>query len=130
LTGQQSCSIFGHKPASISRVNSPTSNYLVVTGILLVCISSMQQKCGRLGQLPRGATRAPVLRRNVIAAAQTTTPDVSKRQPQGEARSHETDIVVIGSGIGGLSCAALLARYGHKVTMSYDHHLDSGERQL
>ncbi|NES01044.1 MAG: NAD(P)-binding protein, partial [Symploca sp. SIO1B1] len=28
-----------------------------------------------------------------------------------------TDIVVIGSGVGGLSCAALLARYGYDVVV-------------
>lgn len=35
----------------------------------------------------------------------------------GSAPSHETDIIVIGSGIGGLSCAALLAKYGYKVSL-------------
>ena len=30
-------------------------------------------------------------------------------------RSHETDVVVIGSGLGGLCCAAMLASYGVKV---------------
>ena len=34
---------------------------------------------------------------------------------QGTDKSHDTDVVVIGSGIGGLSCAALLAKYGVKV---------------
>ena len=34
----------------------------------------------------------------------------------GDARSHETDVVVIGSGIGGLSCAAMLAKYGYQVS--------------
>lgn len=30
-------------------------------------------------------------------------------------RSHETDVVVIGSGLGGLCCAAMLASYGLQV---------------
>lgn len=38
----------------------------------------------------------------------------------------ETDIVVIGSGIGGLSCAALLARYGFKVIVCESHSLAGG----
>lgn len=37
-----------------------------------------------------------------------------------------TDIVVIGSGIGGLSCAALLARYGYQVTVCESHSLPGG----
>jgi glycine/D-amino acid oxidase-like deaminating enzyme len=37
------------------------------------------------------------------------------KQATGEGRSHTADVVVIGSGIGGLSCAALLARYGYQV---------------
>lgn len=38
----------------------------------------------------------------------------------------QTDIVVIGSGIGGLSCAALLARYGFEVTVCESHSLPGG----
>lgn len=34
---------------------------------------------------------------------------------------HEADVVVIGSGIGGLSCAALLAKYGLQVTVLESH---------
>lgn len=41
-------------------------------------------------------------------------------------RSHETDVVVIGSGIGGLCCAALLARYGYKVTVVEAHYHAGG----
>jgi len=37
-----------------------------------------------------------------------------------------TDIVVIGSGIGGLSCAALLARYGFEVTLCESHSIPGG----
>ncbi|EFJ44494.1 hypothetical protein VOLCADRAFT_64714 [Volvox carteri f. nagariensis] len=43
-----------------------------------------------------------------------------------ENRSHETDFVVIGSGIGGLCCAALLAKYGYKVTVCESHYLAGG----
>ncbi len=37
----------------------------------------------------------------------------------------ETDVVVIGSGIGGLSCAALLAYYGEDVRV-YESHYHAG----
>ncbi|AUT01100.1 carotene isomerase [Nostoc sp. CENA543] len=37
-----------------------------------------------------------------------------------------TDIIVIGSGIGGLSCAALLARYGLEVTVFESHSIPGG----
>ncbi len=37
-----------------------------------------------------------------------------------------TDVVVIGSGIGGLSCAALLARYGFDVTVCESHSIAGG----
>ncbi|MGB7440193.1 MAG: NAD(P)/FAD-dependent oxidoreductase [Coleofasciculaceae cyanobacterium] len=38
----------------------------------------------------------------------------------------QTDIIVIGSGIGGLGCAALLARYGFDVTVCESHSLPGG----
>ncbi len=37
-----------------------------------------------------------------------------------------TDVIVIGSGIGGLSCAALLARYGFEVTVCESHAIAGG----
>jgi phytoene dehydrogenase-like protein len=37
-----------------------------------------------------------------------------------------TDVVIIGSGIGGLSCAALLAHYGFRVTVCESHSLPGG----
>lgn len=40
--------------------------------------------------------------------------------------SEQTDVVVIGSGIGGLCCAALLAHYGLKVTLCESHTLLGG----
>ncbi|MBC1266994.1 NAD(P)/FAD-dependent oxidoreductase [Trichormus variabilis FSR] len=38
----------------------------------------------------------------------------------------QTDVVVIGSGVGGLSCAALLARYGFDVTVCESHSIPGG----
>lgn len=38
----------------------------------------------------------------------------------------ETDVIVIGSGVGGLSCAALLARYGLDVTVIESYSLPGG----
>lgn len=38
----------------------------------------------------------------------------------------DTEVVVIGSGIGGLSCAALLARYGFQVTVCESHAIPGG----
>ncbi|CAG9460320.1 unnamed protein product [Pedinophyceae sp. YPF-701] len=38
----------------------------------------------------------------------------------------ETDYVVIGSGFGGLCCAALLAKYGNSVTVLESHYLPGG----
>jgi carotene isomerase len=51
------------------------------------------------------------------------------QQPFSQAAptsSHETDVVVIGSGIGGLCCAALLARYGFDVTVVESHSIPGG----
>lgn len=38
----------------------------------------------------------------------------------------QTDVIVIGSGIGGLSCAALLAHYGFDVTVCESHSIPGG----
>ncbi len=40
--------------------------------------------------------------------------------------TRNTDIIVIGSGIGGLSCAALLAKYGFRVTVCESHSIPGG----
>eukprot|EP01023_Acetabularia_acetabulum_P064585 TRINITY_DN8388_c0_g1_i2.p1 TRINITY_DN8388_c0_g1~~TRINITY_DN8388_c0_g1_i2.p1 ORF type:complete len:558 (+),score=98.33 TRINITY_DN8388_c0_g1_i2:101-1774(+) len=41
-------------------------------------------------------------------------------------KQSETDVVVIGAGVGGLSCAALLARYGVKVCVCESHSIPGG----
>jgi phytoene dehydrogenase-like protein len=40
--------------------------------------------------------------------------------------ARDTDIIIIGSGIGGLSCAALLAKYGFQVTVCESHAIPGG----
>ncbi|KAG2487619.1 hypothetical protein HYH03_013758 [Edaphochlamys debaryana] len=74
-------------------------------------------------------------RSNVVghaAAATTVEPKLTlEEEPpstsgSGGDRSHETDYVVIGSGIGGLCCAALLAKYGYRVTVCESHYLPGG----
>ena len=58
-----------------------------------------------------------------IKAVQTVQQDASASvaSPSGidHVRSHETEVVVIGSGLGGLCCAAMLATYGVKVCYPY-----------
>eukprot|EP01023_Acetabularia_acetabulum_P057743 TRINITY_DN673_c0_g1_i6.p1 TRINITY_DN673_c0_g1~~TRINITY_DN673_c0_g1_i6.p1 ORF type:complete len:571 (-),score=93.10 TRINITY_DN673_c0_g1_i6:189-1901(-) len=44
----------------------------------------------------------------------------------GQNRSHESDVVIVGSGIGGLCCGALLAKYGYKVTVCESHYHAGG----
>lgn len=60
----------------------------------------------------------------VAAAAATAAGTVELERisaVDGRVQAHEADVVVIGSGIGGLSCAALLAKYGLDVTVLESH---------
>ncbi|GIM08727.1 hypothetical protein Vretimale_12721 [Volvox reticuliferus] len=64
-----------------------------------------------------------------LAAAPLTTTLEDTESPINQDfvdRSHETDFVVIGSGIGGLCCAALLSKYGYRVTVCESHYLAGG----
>ncbi|GAX80962.1 hypothetical protein CEUSTIGMA_g8397.t1 [Chlamydomonas eustigma] len=47
-------------------------------------------------------------------------------EDNGKIYPQESDYVVIGSGIGGLCCAALLAKYGYSVTVLESHYLPGG----
>lgn len=86
-----------------------------------VCSSAARPSSPNAAKLPPPhAAAAPSL----DAAVPSTPP-----QPQC-SRSHETDYVVIGSGIGGLCCGALLARYGHKVTVVESHYLPGADVRL
>lgn len=48
---------------------------------------------------------------------------MSSNQP---SFTNNAEVVVIGSGIGGLSCAAILARYGIDVTVVESHSIAGG----
>ena len=58
------------------------------------------------------------------ATATVTAPAATSKRD----RSHATDVVVIGSGIGGLSCASMLSSaYGRDVTVLESHSIPGGE---
>ena len=52
--------------------------------------------------------------------------DIIQQSDQQAAQVDEVDYVVIGSGIGGLSCAALLRWYGYSVVVLESHYLAGG----
>ena len=42
----------------------------------------------------------------------------------------DTEIIIIGSGIGGLTCAAMLARYGFDVVVCESHSIAGGRTRF
>eukprot|EP00891_Asterochloris_glomerata_P008859 jgi/Astpho2/8859/e_gw1.00129.7.1_t len=76
---------------------------------------------------PRCHTRQPHSEtyRTHRAASVTQQAPPTIKQASGH-QSHETDVVVIGSGIGGLCCAAMLAKYGLQVTVCESHDIPGG----
>ena len=72
-----------------------------------------QLHCVGTDRLPR------VLRRPLVFAIATLEPPPSKQG--GADKSHRTDVVIVGSGLGGLCCAALLARYGLQASLMHAH---------
>merc|ERR1719253_1447880 len=81
------------------------------------------------GAAPRGAHRGARGARGARAprAASSATDVKTVRSSSGEgngggdASSASADVVVIGAGIGGLSAASLLAKYGKKVIVCESH---------
>ena len=62
---------------------------------------------------PARASAAPA-----VAAPETSGRPSSAEPTAPDARSHSTEVVVIGAGLGGLCCAALLAKYGVQVHLA------------
>lgn len=84
-------------------------------------------------RLSNSADRSPYERKKSFfkPSCATATQDRAAESASGDGQalpspSHGTDFVVIGSGIGGLCCAALLARYGYKVTVCESHYVLGG----
>lgn len=74
------------------------------------------------------ARLASILRARASAVPNDTTPAVASTKSGVSAKDtdEEYDVVVIGSGIGGLSAASLLARYGYSVKLFESHYLAGG----
>jgi hypothetical protein len=85
----------------------------------------------RAASMPR-TQRAPFLRvaQGRAAVLSMQVGDLAVQAPASEpaqsGKAHTTDVVVIGSGLGGLCAGALLAKYGYKVTICEAHYLPGG----
>lgn len=70
-----------------------------------------------------GPTRAATSAKDVSASAGTIKEDTNEIDRSSVSKA---DVVVIGAGIGGLCCAALLANYGFKVVVCESHDTAGG----
>ncbi|KAL6636541.1 hypothetical protein ACP70R_024113 [Stipagrostis hirtigluma subsp. patula] len=78
---------------------------------------------------PRRRGRVSVRRQAVAAderSAGPAFPEGQNRALSGAVERPEADVVVIGSGLGGLCCAGLLARYGQDVLVLESHDRPGG----
>eukprot|EP00882_Tetradesmus_deserticola_P013524 GHRQ01014357.1.p1 GENE.GHRQ01014357.1~~GHRQ01014357.1.p1 ORF type:complete len:420 (+),score=78.47 GHRQ01014357.1:84-1343(+) len=102
---------------------APLRSCLVKIRHVRVCSTAQPQH--RPGRVAATTTKAFTTERPTTSSSprrSTSRP----RHDQEKNRSHDTDYVVIGSGIGGLCCGALLARYGYRVTVVESHYLPGG----
>ncbi|KAG0568596.1 hypothetical protein KC19_6G031900 [Ceratodon purpureus] len=83
------------------------------------------QFCSARGRSSNGSSGRS---RTIRAAASGTEVPTAGTSSRTSDRSEITkaDVVVIGAGIGGLCCAALLAKYGYKVVVCESHDIAGG----
>lgn len=71
---------------------------------------------------PRKEGRPPLMK----ASATTTSATTAAKTTSTDLLQDEYDVVVVGSGIGGLSCAAILSKYGYSVAVMESHYAPGG----
>lgn len=102
----------------------------LVSGITCQPLYSRQLEQARQHKRPCRATSHHLGRRHKfttwIACKAHATGSTKDRPPLTQQSAQETEVVVIGSGIGGLCCAALLAKYGVKVVVCESHNIPGG----
>ncbi len=72
------------------------------------------------------AALQPTRRMNAASGAPTTRRMTATSATSGAATSDDWDAIVVGSGIGGLSCAAILATAGKRVLVCEAHDRPGG----
>lgn len=78
----------------------------------------------RFAAAPARRSPAPRATANRRIAPRRSSPTI--RAAAATDKSHDTEVVVIGAGIGGLCAGALLAKYGKKVTVVEAHDVPGG----
>ena len=82
------------------------------------------QFCSSRGKRSSGNFRRSSIRA-AVSSNEVSTAGTSRR-PSDRSEIPNTEVVVIGAGIGGLCCAALLAKYGYKVVVCESHDIAGG----
>ena len=72
------------------------------------------------------SSRGAAARHRVRAAVGESATTTSTSSSASSDKSHDTEVVVIGAGIGGLTAGAMLAKYGVKVTVLESHDIAGG----
>lgn len=70
-----------------------------------------------------GSIRTRVIPTKWAMAAGSPSSEVLVTSAPPASKAHTTEVVVIGSGIGGLSAAAMLSKYGVKTTVLESHYI-------
>ena len=103
----------------IVSTSSPRPTLLVAKGTSLshFCCSQATFRSRRLDSNARRVGTFHLEKVGTLTAckAQAAGSPTLEKPGQTQQTAQQTDVVVIGSGIGGLCCAALLAKYGLKV---------------